>query len=99
MLGGWVLWKEDRNGPSADKDGFANAAVFLKQRAEVRCGGGIEERDLGQGDFFEALVHERLRDSVAVAFEHGGEKEDGAGAFALERFLAHHCDGNEMRFA
>ena len=27
-------------------------------------------RDLGQGDFFEASVHQRLRDGVAVAFEH-----------------------------
>ena len=58
---------EQRHGPFADEDGLAGGAVFLEQGAEVCGGAGVEERDLGQGGFFETLVHEPLRGGFFVA--------------------------------
>jgi hypothetical protein len=55
----------------------------------------MEERDPGRGGFLEALVHEGLRNSVEVSFEQAGQKEDGAGALAMERLLAQRCGGRE----
>ena len=96
-INAWVSWEEYRNGPFADGDFFTYGAVLLKQRAVVRGRGGIEERDFRQGDFLETLIHQRLRGRVAVAFEHGGKKEDGACAVALDRLLAIHRDWKEPR--